>query len=273
MTDTIITVQGQHSAWYPAERATVHVSIHSFGPKRDAVFERAVASAAIIRESIEALLDKTAGPVTWWSADDVRVWSERPWNSDGKQLPPVVHAALDVTAKFSDFEALATWIEATVEVTDAVVNGIDWDVRGHQNLRYRRGALARREGRRRQSQRLRAEHRTAFGHRDRPCGPGYARRPGRRRPSRADARSSCHESSGLRWRRTRDSAQARTDRGGSRRRCEVHRHLTWLTPPGADATPSRARPRACPGARAERGACRSPSYPWRSRVRPWRCRR
>ncbi len=128
MTDTIITVQGQHSAWYPAERATVHVSIHSFGPKRDAVFERAVASAAIIRESIEALLDKTAGPVTWWSADDVRVWSERPWNSDGKQLPPVVHAALDVTAKFSDFEALATWIEATVEVTDAVVNGIDWDV-------------------------------------------------------------------------------------------------------------------------------------------------
>ena len=78
MTDTIITVQGEYSAWYPAERATVSASVHTDGPKRDAVFARAVAASEALRNLVEGLYDKKAGPVTWWSADSVRVWSERP---------------------------------------------------------------------------------------------------------------------------------------------------------------------------------------------------
>ncbi|MDF1479647.1 SIMPL domain-containing protein [Leifsonia sp. H3M29-4] len=128
MADTTITVQGEYSAWYPAERATVHVSVSTDGPKRDAVFERAVASAAVIRESVEALFDKSAGPVTWWASQSVRVWPERPWNNEGKQLPIVFHAAVDFTVKFKDFEALARWVETVSGIDGAVVGSVSWEL-------------------------------------------------------------------------------------------------------------------------------------------------
>ncbi|MFZ2965277.1 MAG: SIMPL domain-containing protein [Rhodoglobus sp.] len=126
MTDTIITVQGEHSAWYPAERATVRLGVHTEGPKREAVFERAVAAAASIRAAIEPLVDEKAGPVTWWSSANVRVWPERPWNNEGKQLPLVFHAAVDFTAKFKDFDALATWLELVAGIDGAIVSSVSW---------------------------------------------------------------------------------------------------------------------------------------------------
>jgi uncharacterized protein YggE len=126
--DTIITVQGEHSAWYPAERATASAGVHAYGPNRDEVFSRAVIASDAVRNSIEALHDEQAGPVTWWSSDSVRVWSERPWNNEGKQLPPVFHAAIDFTAKFRDFEALARWVEAAAGLADVTVAGISWDL-------------------------------------------------------------------------------------------------------------------------------------------------
>ena len=126
MTETTISVQGHHSAWYPAERATVVVSIGFDGPDRDTVFEAASASLAAVRETVEALHDASAGPITWWSADSVRVWSERPWNQDGVQLDPVHHAALDLSAKFKDFEALSRWIEAVVAIPGVNVGSIEW---------------------------------------------------------------------------------------------------------------------------------------------------
>lgn len=126
MADTIITVQGEHSAWYPAERATVHVGVQTEGPDRDEVFARAVASADAVRQSIEPLADAQAGPITWWSADSVRVWSQRPWNNEGKQLPLVYSAALDVTAKFSDFTAIARWVETVATIEGVTVGSIQW---------------------------------------------------------------------------------------------------------------------------------------------------
>jgi hypothetical protein len=128
MTDTIITVQGEYSAWYPAERATVSVSVHADGPQRDAVFARAVEASDIVRNLIESIHDKDAGPITWWSSDSVRVWSERPWNNDGKQLPPVFHAAVDFSAKFKDFEALSRWVESVAAVDAVTVGSISWDL-------------------------------------------------------------------------------------------------------------------------------------------------
>jgi uncharacterized protein len=128
MTDTIITVQGEHSAWYPAERAVVRAGVHAWGAKRDAVFDRAKRAADTVRSSIEQHYDRDAGPITWWSSDSVRVWAERPWSNDGKQLPPVFHAAQDFTAKFRDFDTLARWVETTAEIPDAVVASITWDL-------------------------------------------------------------------------------------------------------------------------------------------------
>lgn len=128
MADTIITVQGEFSAWYPAERATVRASIQVDGPKRDSVFTSAVAASDSVRNSIEALFDKQAGPVTWWTSDSVRVWSDRPWNNEGKQLPLVYHAAVDFSAKFLDFDALSRWVEAAAAIEFVSIGSITWDL-------------------------------------------------------------------------------------------------------------------------------------------------
>ena len=128
MTDTTITVQGEYSAWYPAERATVSASVHADGPKGDSVFTRAVDASDAVRNLIESLHDKEAGPVTRWSSDSVRVWSERPWNNDGKQLAPVFHAAVDFTARFKDFEALARWVESAAGIDAVTIGSISWEL-------------------------------------------------------------------------------------------------------------------------------------------------
>jgi len=128
MTETVISVQGQHTAWYTAERASVVVSISFDGPQRNPVFVSATAAVDAVRETVLSRFDKNTGPITWWSADTVRVWSERPWNNEGKQLDPVHHAALDLTAKFNDFEALAAWIELVVAIPGANISGIEWSL-------------------------------------------------------------------------------------------------------------------------------------------------
>jgi uncharacterized protein YggE len=128
MTETIITVQGEYSAWYPAERATASITVQFDGPERDAVFSAATASAEAVRESIASLVDPSSGPVTWWSSDALRVWSERPWNQDGAQLPLVYSAAVGFTVKFSDFAILSSWIETTVELEGVTLSTIAWDL-------------------------------------------------------------------------------------------------------------------------------------------------
>lgn len=128
MAETIITVQGHHAAWYPAERATVSIAVRCDGPERDAVFDEATAAADAARATIVARHDAAAGPITWWSADSVRVWSERPWNDQGAQLAPVHYAALDLSAKFSDFDELPRWIEAVVAINGATISHIRWQL-------------------------------------------------------------------------------------------------------------------------------------------------
>lgn len=125
---TIITVQGAHSAWYPAERATVRATVHAFGPEREPVFARALAAAETLRSQLEPMVDEDAGPVTWWSSDRVSVWSERPWNNEGQQLPLVYHASQDLSAKFKDFDALSRWIEQAAVVEDVTISSLAWDL-------------------------------------------------------------------------------------------------------------------------------------------------
>jgi uncharacterized protein len=127
MTATI-TVQGTHTAWFDAERATVHISAAFDGPKRDEVFARATQAAADATALITPLHDPQAGPVTWWSSDRVNVWSDRPWSNDGKRLPLVFHATIGIQAKFDDFDALSRVIEQLAVMDGVNVGGIDWDL-------------------------------------------------------------------------------------------------------------------------------------------------
>src|SRR4051812_24105381 len=124
----LITVQGTHTSWFDAERATVHVSAAFDGAKRDEVFARATQAAADATALIEPLFDASAGPVTWWSSDRVNVWSERPWNNDGKRLPLVYHATIGLQAKFDDFDALSRVIEQLAVMEGVNVGGIEWDL-------------------------------------------------------------------------------------------------------------------------------------------------
>jgi hypothetical protein len=128
MTDTIITVRGEYSQWYPAERATVHLEIRLDGPVRADVFSAATDAAAHVRESITEQSDPTSGPITWWSSGSVSVWWDRPWNNEGVQLEPVHHASVSFSVKFSDFDSLSTWLEKTASIDGAVVSGISWDL-------------------------------------------------------------------------------------------------------------------------------------------------
>ncbi len=126
MTETVITVQGKYTSFHPAERATVRISVQSDGPKRDTVFNTVNSSAELVRNQIGALHDVDAGPITWWSSDSVQVWGDRPWNQDGKQLPLVFHARIEFTAKFSDFEKLAGFVEQVARVEGAAINQPEW---------------------------------------------------------------------------------------------------------------------------------------------------
>jgi uncharacterized protein YggE len=128
MTATTITVQGTHIAWYDAERATVEVSAAFDGAKRDEVFARATQTAADVTAQITPLHDPAAGPITWWSSDRVNVWSERPWNNDGKRLPLVYHATIGIRAKFNDFEALSRFVEILAVMEGVNVGAITWDL-------------------------------------------------------------------------------------------------------------------------------------------------
>lgn len=123
---TVITVQGHFSAWYPAERATVRLAVGFDGPKREEVLASASAAVQTVTDSVKKLHDADAGPVTWWSSDRIRVWAQRPWNNEGKQLAPVHHAAIAISVKFKDFDALADWLAFISTVPGVQVNGIDW---------------------------------------------------------------------------------------------------------------------------------------------------
>jgi uncharacterized protein YggE len=126
MTETTISVQGQHSASYDPERATVAITVAFDGPHRNPVVSSATSALEAVRATVLERCDAEAGPITRWSAESVRVWAERPWNNEGRQLDPVHHASLDLQAEFADFEALGVWIELVVAMPGTSIGGITW---------------------------------------------------------------------------------------------------------------------------------------------------
>lgn len=126
MAETIITVRGRFEAKHPAERATVHLSLGFEGPARDTVVSATTSRQRQVVAEITAMHDPAAGPVTWWTSDQLTTWSERPWNKDGKQLPLVHHSAVALRVKFSDFSRLGSWITDLSTRDGVTVKGIDW---------------------------------------------------------------------------------------------------------------------------------------------------
>jgi uncharacterized protein YggE len=126
--DVKISVTGHGYAESAAERATVSLSVGFDGDDRRGVRDRSTAALGVLVDSVTALHDAVAGPVVDWSADDVQVWSERPWNTEGNQLPLVHHSRASVTATFSDVRRLSLWLEHAAGADGVTVGGIDWAV-------------------------------------------------------------------------------------------------------------------------------------------------
>jgi uncharacterized protein YggE len=128
MSETVITVQGSASTKHAPEQATVSITVAHDGPERDAVFAATTTVVETITTALNGLY-AASGPVVDWSSERVSVWSDRPWNNEGVQLPLVYHATVGIRATFNDFYALARWVE-TVAITNGVVVGsIDWELR------------------------------------------------------------------------------------------------------------------------------------------------
>jgi hypothetical protein len=124
---TEITVRGSFAAFERPERGTVHATIAYEGPAMEPVYGRVARDLEAVKASIDPLDDKENGPVTWWSADQLRTWSNRPWNKDGKQLPLVHHASVDLEVKFLDFSALSRWVGEHVANTEGFrVARVEW---------------------------------------------------------------------------------------------------------------------------------------------------
>lgn len=114
---TEITVRGSFTAFEPPERGTVQASISGEGADMGTVYNRVAHDLGVVKASITRLEDVDPSPVTWWSVEQLRTWSNRPWHKDGKQLPMVHHAAVGVEVKFGDFTALSRWVGEHVSGT------------------------------------------------------------------------------------------------------------------------------------------------------------
>ena len=121
-----ITVRGEHVAFRPAERATVHAQVVLEGSSAETVYAATGRSSDAVTSSVVALHDRERGPVTWWSSDQVRTWAQRPWNAEGKQLPVVHHARTQLQVKFSDFAQMSTWLSQVSSVEGFRVERIEW---------------------------------------------------------------------------------------------------------------------------------------------------
>ncbi len=124
MRDVIITVRGEHETRVAPEEAVARLTIRTEGGERTDVMGRATDAASMLRAALTARQD--AGEIREWSTGRLAVRSERPWNSEGKPLPLVHHASLDVSATFADLDALSGWLGEIAELDTIQIDGVQW---------------------------------------------------------------------------------------------------------------------------------------------------
>ena len=128
MTDTIITVQGEYEVRHAAERGRVRLQIGYDGEDREKVLALTTERHSSLTAALSDQCSAPNGAVIAWSSDQVRVWGERPWTPEGRQLTPVHRAQVGVEATFADLSALSEWV-GTVSLLDGVtVDGVDWSL-------------------------------------------------------------------------------------------------------------------------------------------------
>ncbi|MFF2051346.1 SIMPL domain-containing protein [Leifsonia sp. NPDC058194] len=128
MSETIITVQGEHRERRAAERGVARVLVTYDGESRHETLALTTERHAELAAGLREIHGASAGPLLSWSSDQLRVWGDRPWSQTGEQLPIVHHAQVGVEAEFSDTAALSDWV-GSVSLRDGVtVEGVTWSL-------------------------------------------------------------------------------------------------------------------------------------------------
>ena len=136
MSDVVITVRGEHETRIAPERAIAHLTIRAEGPERGAVVERMAAFTEPVRDDLAAR--KSAGTIIEWTSQRVSVWSERPWNPEGRRLAPVHHASVDFSVTFADFAVLSWWAGEVAEREGVQLGWIEWKLTPETRARIER---------------------------------------------------------------------------------------------------------------------------------------
>ncbi|GAA3020291.1 SIMPL domain-containing protein [Microbacterium dextranolyticum] len=124
MSEVTITVHGESETRVAPEIAIAHVTVAADGPARGLVVERIAAVAEPIRADLTAR--KASGTIDDWSSQRVSVWADRPWNTDGRQLDPVHHASVELTATFTDVLALSDWLNGIASTDGLRIGNVEW---------------------------------------------------------------------------------------------------------------------------------------------------
>lgn len=140
MSDVVITVRGESERRVTAEQAVVRITVRADGPERGPVVERVQRHAETVQDGLVA--HQRSGEVSEWNGGRAAVWSERPWNSDGAQLPLVHHAGVDVSATFVDAAALSWWLGDVAESDEVQVVAVDWGLTPGLRARIEREVAA-----------------------------------------------------------------------------------------------------------------------------------
>ncbi|GAA1056823.1 SIMPL domain-containing protein [Agromyces luteolus] len=121
---TTIAVTGRAEERVEPELGAVSLAVSSSGPDRD----RVLAAVGETHERLLAAIRELdgAGALESWSAGQLRVWSHRPWNEQGRQLPLVHQASAELEVVFRDLEALGAWVGPTSAASDVTVQGVEW---------------------------------------------------------------------------------------------------------------------------------------------------
>ncbi|MGI9823939.1 SIMPL domain-containing protein [Agromyces sp. Marseille-Q5079] len=121
---TTISVSGRAELRVAPELAAVTLSIGDSGADREGVAERTAAAHTRLLDAIREL--EASGVLEAWSADQVRVWSFRPWNDQGAQLPLVHQSSAEVEVVFRDLVRVGEWLGEAAPTEALTIGGIDW---------------------------------------------------------------------------------------------------------------------------------------------------
>jgi uncharacterized protein len=123
MSEVTITVRGEHEERIAPEEAVARIVVKAEGAERGPVVD--VLSSRSAPVGAELTARQAQGSLVSWSSQRMYVWSERPW-ADGRQLAPVHHASIELTAVFADAPTLSAWLGEVATHEGVDVGAIEW---------------------------------------------------------------------------------------------------------------------------------------------------